>query len=264
MTQHKIIKAFSLPLLLSLLIVIMITGCVSRKKTILFQNVSKDSLIDVKIPADYLIQTGDVLDIKVQSLDVKASAFIEGAAKMQNQYMVIQSEQNLFYNGYEVNNFGSIHLPYLDSLNVVGMTTNQIARMLTDSLTPFIKDALVTVKLASFRVCVLGEVMNSGTFLFYHSRVTIFEAIALAKPTEYYNATNVVITRQGIDNRIQVERIDLTSPKIVSSAYYYLRPNDQIYIEPLKVKKYGFNTFPYALLLSTLSTIMLIYSIFKK
>jgi len=264
MKQNKIITAFFIPLLLSLIWVVIITGCVSRKKTILFQNIGKDSIVDVKLPPDYLIQSGDVLDIRVQSLDKKASAFIEGMSDVQNQNTLMQSEQNLFYSGYEVSPFGAIHLPYIDSIKVVGLTTTQIARIVSDSLAPLVKDALVTVRLASFRVNVLGEVQSSGTFLFYHSHVTIFEALALAKPTEYYNATNVVITRQMGENRIKIDRIDLTSPKIISSPFYYLRPNDQIYIEPLKVKKYGFNVFPYALLLSTLSTVMLIYSILKK
>lgn len=156
-----------------------------------------------------------------------------------------------------------IRLPYLDSLKVSNLTTDQISSMITDSLAPFIKDALITVKLASFRVSIFGEVQNSGTYLFYRTRTSIFDIIAIAKPTEYYNATNIVITRHGSNNQMIIERVDLTSSQILASPYYYLQPGDQIYVEPLKVKKYGFNTFPYALLLSTISTIAIIYSIFK-
>ncbi|MEI6854265.1 MAG: polysaccharide biosynthesis/export family protein [Bacteroidota bacterium] len=238
-------------------------GCVSRKKTIIYQDVIQDTSLFVRPSSEYLVQEGDVLYVKVQSLDEKASAFVNGTIGEQTANELNNSEQYLYFSGYEVGPKGTIRLPYLDSLKVIGMTTDQIAFMLNDSLKPFIKEALVTVKLAGFRVCVYGEVQNAGTFLFYHSRVTIFDVVALAKPTEYYNAKNVVITRQMGGNKIKIARIDLTSSKILTSPYYFLQPNDQIYIEPLKVKKYGFNTFPYALLLSTLSTIMLIYSIFK-
>jgi polysaccharide export outer membrane protein len=263
MTRRFFLKKFLLSIWISGLILICAISCVSRKKTILFQKKNQDTLVNIQPPPDYRIQSGDILYIKVQSLDEKAAAFINGPVDEKYTNANNQSEQDLFFSGYEVAPNGTIRLPYLDSLKVKGMTTDQIASMVTDSLAPFIKDALIMVKLASFRVCVFGEVMNSGTFLFYHTRVSIFDAIALAKPTEYYNATNIVITRQGSDNNIKIERIDLTSPKILTSPYYYLQPNDQIYIEPLKVKKYGFNTFPYALLLSTISTIMIIYSIVR-
>jgi polysaccharide biosynthesis/export protein len=258
-------KLFSwiLPLVFCILIVFF-NGCVPRKKTILFQKSAGDSLIDVKIPENYLVQYGDILYVKVQSLDDKASAFINGQADEKATNVFSQSEQYLYFNGYEVEQNGYIRLPYLDSIKVVGMTTDQIANKLTEMMTQFIKDALITVKLASFRVCIYGEVQNPGAYLFFHKRVSIFELIASAKPSEYYNAKNVVITRQSIHNQIKIERVDLTSSKILGSPYYYLQPNDQIYIEPLRVKKYGFNTFPYALLLSTISTIMIIYSIIKK
>jgi polysaccharide biosynthesis/export protein len=262
MTRRILHRKVFLSIFISVLILILVSGCVSRKKTILFQKTVHDT-IAIQPPSEYLVQGGDILFIKVQSLDVNAAAFINGAIDEKNSNVFNQSEQYLYYNGYEVAPNGMIHLPYLDSLKVSSLTTDQIASLITDSLAPFIKDALITVKLGSFRVSVFGEVQNSGTFIFYRKHASIFEAIALAKPTEYYNATNVVVTRQDSNNRIRIERVDLTSSQILKSPYYNLQPNDQIYVEPLKVKKYGFNTFPYALILSTLSTIVLIYSIIK-
>ena len=242
---------------------IIISGCVSRKKTIFFQNIVTDSIINILPKQDYLIQSGDVLHIKVQTMDQRASAFITGTIEENNSNPFGNSEQYLYFNGYEVSINGMIRLPYLDSLKVSGMTTDQIASMLTDSLRPFINEALITVKLASFRVSIYGEVQNSGSFLFFRKGPSIFDLIAIAKPTEYFNGKNVVITRQVGNNKIKIDRIDLTSAKLLTSSYYYLQPNDQIYIEPLKVKKYGFATFPYALLLSTISTILIVISIFK-
>jgi polysaccharide biosynthesis/export protein len=263
MKRRFLYKKIFFTVLISGLILILASGCVSRRKTILFQKTAHDTIVDIQLPPKYLVQGGDILFIKVQSLDEKAAAFISGNMDESNTNAFNLSEQFLYFNGYEVTPNGMIHLPYLDSLKVSNMTTDQIASMITDSLTPFIKEALITVKLGSFRVSVFGEVQNSGTFLFHRTRASIFEAIAMAKPTEYYNATNVVITRQSSDNRIRIARVDLTSPKILKSSYYFLQPNDQIYIEPLKVKKYGFNTFPYTLILSTLSTLMIIYTFFK-
>jgi polysaccharide biosynthesis/export protein len=263
MNNRKNLQILSFALLASAVTVFLLSGCASRRKTILFQRNYGDTVISVQPKPTYHVQIGDVLYIKVQSLDENAAAFINGSLAAQSNGMRDLSEQNLYYLGYEVKPSGMICLPYLDSLYVNGMTTDQITSLLTDSLVYYVKDPFITVRLAGFRVCVFGEVQNPGTILFYHSHVSIFDVLAVAKPTEYYNATNVVITRQGVGNTVKIQRVDLTTSKILSSPYYYLKPNDQIYFEPLKVKKYGFSTFPYSLLLSTVSTILLIYSIFK-
>jgi polysaccharide biosynthesis/export protein len=263
MNTRKNLQILLSTLLFSAVIIFLLSGCVSRKKTILFQKIYDDTLISVHPKPTYHVQNGDVLYIKVQSLDENAAAFINGSSSFQANSMRELSEQNLYYLGYEVKPGGIITLPYLDSLYVGGMTTDEIASLLTDSLVHYVKDPFISVRLAGFRVCVFGEVENSGTFLLYHSHVSIFDVLALAKPTEYYNATNVVIARQGVNNTVEIQRVDLTSSKILASPFYYMKPNDQIYFEPLKVKKYGFSTFPYSLLLSTVSTVLLIYSIFK-
>ena len=257
-------KFNTVPLLISFLVFLLFsTSCVTRKKTVLFQQVLKDATYTTPPAQEYAIQNGDLLFIKVQSMDAKAAAFINGPIELNSTNSFTNPEPYFYFNGYEVSNQGYVRLPYLDSLKVSALNTGEIEKILTDSLKPLIKDVLVTVRIASFRVSVFGEVSAPGTFIFYKKRPTIFDAIAMAKPTEYYNATNVVLTRTNADNKINVVRLDLTSDKVLSSPYYYLQPNDQIYIEPLKVKKYGFNTFPYALLLSTISTVMLIYSLFK-
>lgn len=249
--------------ILALVFLLFSTSCVTRKKTVLYQQVLTENTYTTPPAPEYAIQTGDMLYIKVQSMDAKAAAFFNGPIELTSTNSFTNPESYFYFNGYEVNKEGYIHLPYLDSLKVATLNTAEIEKVLTDSLRPVIKDVLITVRLASFRVSVLGEVTAPGTFVFYKKRPTIFDAIALARPTEYYNATGIVVTRTGADNKINIVRLDITSEKILSSPYYYLQPNDQIYIEPLKVKKYGFSTFPYAILLSTISTVMLIYSLFK-
>jgi polysaccharide export outer membrane protein len=57
--------------------------------------------------------------------------------------------------------------------------------------------------------------------------------------------------------------IDMEKADILSSDYYYLKPNDIIYVEPLKIKQYGFATFPYALVFSSISTALLLINFFN-
>jgi polysaccharide export outer membrane protein len=59
----------------------------------------------------------------------------------------------------------------------------------------------------------------------------------------------------------EVHYLNLNSANILSSPYFYLKPNDVVYAAPLKVKQWGFATFPYALLFSTISTVLLIITL---
>ena len=80
--------------------------------------------------------------------------------------------------------------------------------------------------------------------------------------TSFANRNAVKIIRtEGEKNTVVT--IDLTSKDILSSPYYYLQPNDVIYVEPLKNKTYVFEAFPYALLLSTITTTLVIAQFFK-
>ena len=58
-------------------------------------------------------------------------------------------------------------------------------------------------------------------------------------------------------------RSDLTDDKILESDYYYLMPNDIIYIEPLKGKQFTFAEFPYALIFAAISTTLLLINYFQ-
>ena len=57
--------------------------------------------------------------------------------------------------------------------------------------------------------------------------------------------------------------LDLTRKEILTSEYFYLKPGDVIYIEPLKYKQYAFESFPYTLVLSGLSTLLVVLTFFK-
>ena len=80
--------------------------------------------------------------------------------------------------------------------------------------------------------------------------------------TEFADRMDVQIIRQTKTGS-QIIRINLEEARILSSENYFLRPNDMIYIKPLKIKQYGFATFPYALIFSTISTALLLINFFK-
>jgi polysaccharide export outer membrane protein len=134
---------------------------------------------------------------------------------------------------------------------------------LNSSVSDMLREASVVVKLVMYNVSILGEVKNPGKYAIYNNRVNIFEALAMANDlTTFANRSKVQIIRnQGSKNNIVT--VDLQSKDILTSPYYYLQPNDIVYIEPLKNKSFAFETFPYALLLGGISTLFIVATYFK-
>jgi polysaccharide export outer membrane protein len=164
---------------------------------------------------------------------------------------------------YSINKEGYLLLPVIGSLNVKDKTLLQVSNIIKDSLTNILSQPLVTVKLVNRYISVLGEVRTPGHFPYSQEKLTIYDAIGLAGDmTIYANRKEVVLARNENEKNIII-RIDLTQPEILETNYYYLRPNDMIYVKPMKKRLWGIDQFPYALILSTITTGLLLYNVIK-
>jgi polysaccharide export outer membrane protein len=213
---------------------------------------------------DYKLKPGDYLYAKVVSLDQKSNeifATIAGSAA--GNYNMNITDQNLYLTSYLVNDSGYIDFPLLGRFFVEDRTVAQVQQMLTKSVSEIIVGSSVVVKLVMYNISILGEVKNPGKISIYNNRINIFEALAQANDiTAYGNRSKVQIIRtEGNKNNIVV--LNLISKDILSSPYYYLQPNDIVYVEPLKEKSWKFETFPYAVVLSTVSLILVVLTFFK-
>ncbi len=213
---------------------------------------------------DYKLKPGDYLYIRILTLDQKSNeifANITGSGGSSG-YMNI-SEQNLYLTSYMVNDSGYIIYPLLGSIYARGNTVTEMEQSINKAVSEIIKQSSAVVKLVQYNISILGEVKSPGKYTIYNNRVNIFEALALAHDlTSFADRSHVQIIRtEGNTNKIVT--IDLLSKDILSSPYYYLQPNDIIYIEPLKNKTYAFESFPYALIFSTITTALLIATFFK-
>jgi polysaccharide export outer membrane protein len=97
-------------------------------------------------------------------------------------------------------------------------------------------------------------VKHPGRYTPYVSQLNVLEALALAGDmTSYGNRTNVTIVRE--ENGVQkIYKINLLDQNLITSKYFYLLPNDVLYVESLNAKTWGFEQFPYTLILSSLTT----------
>ena len=239
---------------LLLVISILFSSCISQNRIKLLQEQKAKSPTEQfdnpKNPTSR-IQVGDQLYIKIYSVDPKTSKFF------QTDFPNLMNPTYLYLNSYTVDEFGFINYSFIDKLYVKGLTVVEVKDLIQKTLNEYFKEATVVVKLVNFEVTVLGEVTNPGSFTIYKEQVTIFQALGLAGGTkEFANVKKVKLVRQT-QTGSNLYIVNLTDNKILSSPYYYMMPNDIIYIEPLNAKSTAYTTFPYGTLLGTLSFLLL-------
>jgi len=105
---------------------------------------------------------------------------------------------------YVVDASGNISMPYVQTVNVAGMTSHQIEQMITQRLRKgYLRDPKVSAQVTALRpFYILGEVNTAGSFA-YQPGITVQNAIAIAGGySARADQAKVLITRktsQGTD-----------------------------------------------------------------
>lgn len=120
------------------------------------------------------------------------------------------------------------------------MTKTQCQDVIREKILPYLAKTerpLVTVRMSSYRVTVLGEVGHPGVIPVSSEKMSIFEALAQAGDLTIYGVrNNVMLIREDQVGQKSIHRLNLNDANIINSPYYYLQQNDVIYVEPNKVK----------------------------
>jgi polysaccharide export outer membrane protein len=238
----------------------LLCSCVPQKKLIYIQPEDKKEIeksFYVGSLTQNLIQPGDELYIRVSSFDETSSIF----SNTGREYL---SMTDVTLISYSVNEEGYVRLPYAGNVKLMNLTLDEASDYIEKSLKGYLNQPTVTIKFVNKKVTILGEVGNPGVYTFYDKRINILQAIGYASDiTEFGNRKKVLVVREE-NNVVSKNYLDLTDEKIFASNYYIVRPNDIIYVEPLKRKKWGMNVFKFDLLFSTISTTLLILSFLNR
>jgi len=137
--------------------------------------------------------------------------------------------------GYLVDNDGQVTIPLLGKVKLGGLTTfaasDKVVKKL-DSL--LVQQPTVNIRILNFKIAVLGEVLKPAVYTIPNEKVSIPEAIAMAGDlTIFARRENILLVRE-VDGKRNFIRLDITQRDIFNSPYYYLHPNDILYIEPGK------------------------------
>jgi polysaccharide export outer membrane protein len=242
----------------------MISSCVPQRKMMFLQDGKKqatEKVYENDRSVSYKLQPGDNIYIKVVSLDEKTSTLFNPIGA--GNYSQFTNDASVYLNSYTVSEQGTIEFPLAGQVYVQNMNIEEVKQRIQIILDEYLKETVLIVKLVNFNLTVLGEVKRPGQYKVYQSGINIFEAVSMAGDlTEFADRKEVVIVRQTKTGSETIV-VNLEKANILSSDFYYLKPNDIIYVRPLKIKQYGFATFPYALIFSTISTALLLINFFK-
>lgn len=218
----------------------LMVGCASYDKSIYLRDgATLTQMTGNQQQFEYRVMPKDELTITVSTSDPEVSSpFYRKIGQAKNQSTPGQGFNNAKLLDYLVDNAGFIDFPVLGKIKVEGLTTRECEALIQEKLLDHLSEVPnVTVRVANFKVSVLGEVKNPGTYSVSDERVNIFQALALAGDMTLSSVRDdVQLLREDSNGHSQVIHLDLTRADITQSPYYYLRQNDVLYVKPTKAR----------------------------
>jgi polysaccharide export outer membrane protein len=258
-------KTIRLKLFSVVLTILALGSCVTNEKLIYLQSemladgtpVRVNDTIESITPSIYRLLPSDNIYVRVVTPDPQWSNMFNTLPTTANMNLTPESAQLL---SYPVEIDGTIELPYIGKFHVAGKTLPETKAELETALANYISDAAVTVRLVNNYVSVIGEVQQPGRYPIYKDRMNIFEAIALAGDMgDYGNRSNVQIIRRSLNGNV-IKEFSLLDREIMSSDFFYVMPNDVVYTKPRKGQFFNMTTFPYNIILSSITSFILIFN----
>ncbi|MEI7734818.1 MAG: polysaccharide biosynthesis/export family protein [Ferruginibacter sp.] len=209
----------------SVVCLLLCASCTTSNKVAYFQN-AQDTTYRQKIGIiEAPFQQGDIIDIVISSRSREASADFNKAPTADAKST-----------GYLVNRDGEIEIPSLGILKVAGLTKKQLKDNITNQILSkkLLVDPLIEIRFLNFEITVLGEVGHPSVITVPSEQISLVKALALAGDlTIYGKRENILLVREE-DGIRKTRHIDINSSDFLNSEFYYLKPNDLVYVEPNK------------------------------
>ncbi len=230
--KYKYCQLNPVQLLLLTVVIFILSSCYTPRNTLLLQdarNLPKYSKADY---LDYKIQVNDELMFRLITSSKEFDDLISAGSNASSQ----QS------NSYRVYPDGTIDLPFMDSIPVAGLTFPEAAKVIEIRFKELIPDAEIILTLANKTYTVIGET-GTGIFPVYKDRLTIYQAIAQSGDIlQSGDRRHVKILRDTKDGPAIME-FDIRPTSVIDSKYYYIYPNDIIYIRKQSSSFYKVNNY---------------------
>lgn len=253
-------------LVITVFTAVLLSSCVFSKKINYLQ--VRDDLPkynDTLDFADYKLQRGDYLYVYLSALDEDMMQMFNGFMYLNNSstsgiFSSDNASSRLYL--YLVGEDDCIEYPFIGRLKVTGKTTREVKLLLEEKLADMLTGYSVDVRLANRSFSVLGEA-RSGKYVIPKEKLTIFEALAMTGDLKTYSRRSKIQIIRKTENGTVVKTFDIRTRSIIDSEFYYVQPNDVIYVPFSDAKVMGADhvTSVISLTMSTISFGLFVYSI---
>lgn len=224
-----------------LLLITFFCSCISYRDIVNFRQESKmNNLITDSIQyRDRLkLQTDDIIQVIISSYNEEEANKFNLILNSNNNQNVNALSSSVDPFGYRIDQEGKISLPVVGDVKLIDLTLEEAEKVIKEKikLTNYLNDVSVNIRFLSFRLTVLGEVNNPGSFTIPTQSINILEALGLAKDVTLFSKRNNITIIREFNGLKQYGKIDITSKDLFNSPWYELKPNDIVYVEPHKAK----------------------------
>lgn len=216
----------------------MLNSCSSYKRIPYFKNIEEVDLSESRGLYDATIMPKDLLAINVSTVNPDAAKPFN--ITINDGTTTGGGEGLASTRGFLVDNSGNINFPVIGKIHVQGLTKGQCEDLIQKKIQPYMaksENPIVTVRMSSFRVTVIGEVGGSRVIPVTTEKMSIIEAFAQAGDlTVYGKRDNILLIREDANGEKSYHRLNLNDANIINSPYYYLQQNDVLYVQPNNTK----------------------------
>ena len=252
----------------------LLSSCVTARKVNYMQEPDKQipSYTDTLAYEDYLLRIGDRLYVYVYSLNEEIQKMYNAGGTNSSYMRQSLGQGGGLYGSYDLYTYlvdpeGYIDFPTIGKIYVQGNTTREVKRKLEAELSQLLQDLdglsaiSVEVNVVNRSFSIIGA--QSGRYMINKEKMTIFEALAMVGDLQEFNSRREIKLVREVNGVTTIKTFDVRSKDIVNSEYYYIEPNDIIYIRQIPGYSFGINhvTTVIGVTAATISFGVFVYSI---
>jgi polysaccharide biosynthesis/export protein len=231
---------------------IALTGsCISNKRITYLQNLSDSTAYGLeefipfaKVDYKYILQPFDIVQIDFASSD---PLLVEGFAFQRSQQqgggMVGgggAGSDPLYMSGYSIDENGMVEIPRIGKVKISGLDEEEAKNLVQEKINAFFKDdVFVRLRMAGIRYTTLGEFNRVGVQIIYKNRATIFDALANSGETSLLGKKNKMFLIRHYGEGVKIHQINLNDRALLASPFFFIQPNDILYMEPMNIRQFG-------------------------
>lgn len=227
------------------------TSCISNKRITYLQNLPENTPIELnefipfaEVDYKYILQPFDIVEIDFATSDPE---LIEAFSFQNSQNIGGMGSGGggggsdpLYFRGYSIDQEGNVEVPKLGKIRIAGLTEEEAKDRIQVEINTYFKEEIyVKLRIAGIRYTTLGEFNSVGVNVIYKNRATIFDALANSGETTLLGKKNKLFIIRQYDGGTKIHQINLNDRALLASPFYFIQPNDILYMEPMNIRQFG-------------------------